>query len=177
MVINKRWVVIAGLVVIAATGAFWRLGMSAAPVPTRPGTGHVGLEWRGRFLGRAIVPATLNWCPGTRLGILQGIARDTGVVIVFHEAAMLTRGPHPAVNPEQLSVPRPGATAALRWTRDSATIVGFRSHGGSVTIDSVGETASGRFDLRMQAPGSIDTLVLRGVFDHVPVTATAVGCS
>lgn len=129
-------------------------------------------------MGQAVLPATLNWCPGSRQGLLQGISSDTGIVIVLHETASLSPGPHAVTNPVTVaSTARPAATAAVRWMRDSATIVGFRSVSGTVEVGQLGETASGTFDIRMQVPGGFDTLKVRGTFNRVPVTATAVGCA
>jgi len=140
--------------------------------------GEIAVEWSGRYRGRAVLPATLNWCPGTRLGILQGISTDTGVSIVVYETEALTRGRHAVVSPTLLpAVPRPSATAAIRWARDSAVLVGFRSVSGVVQLQLVGTTVSGTLDALMQVPASSDTLVVKGSFDRVPVTTTAIGCT
>lgn len=156
---------------------WWVYRQMRPPILTAS-AGEIALEWRGQYRGRAILPAALNWCPGTRLGILQGISTDTGVSIVVYETEALTAGRHAIVSPTLLpAVPRPSATAAIRWARDSAVLVGFRSVSGMVQLQLVGTTVSGTLDARMQAPASTDTLVIKGSFDRVPVTATAIGCT
>ncbi len=177
MVTRTRFAVAAIVVVVA--GALAWIFLRPSPVASaRPSAGDIAYTWRGKFVGQAAVPATLNWCPGSRQGLLQGISADTGIVIVLHEASSLTAGQRAVVSPEaQPGLPRPRATAAVRWMRDSATIVGFRSTGGVVELENVGQTATGTFDIRLQVPGGTDTLVVRGSFDRIPVTATAVGCT
>lgn len=168
-----RVVLVGALVAIG----WWAYRRARPPVVTAS-AGEIAVEWRGRYRGRAVLPATLNWCPGTRLGILQGISTDTGVSIVVYETESLTSGRHTIVSPALLpAVPRPGATAAIRWARDSAVLVGFRSVSGVVQLQTTGATVSGTVDALMQVPASPDTLVLKGSFDRVPVTATAIGCS
>lgn len=174
----RRRLIVATITIVAVVALAWMFLRPAPTVSARASVGEIAYTWRGKFVGQAVVPATLNWCPGSRQGLLQGISADTGIVIVLHEASALTVGQRAIVSPEaQPGLPRPRATAAVRWMRDSATIVGFRSTGGTVDMKSVGETATGTFDVRLQVPGGTDTLVVRGTFDRVPVTATAVGCS
>lgn len=168
--------VLGAAVVVGTLG--WFLLRPSQAAAARASAGEIAYTWRGKFVGQAVLPATLNWCPGSRQGLLQGISADTGIVIVLHEASTLATGQRAIVSPEaQPRLPRPRATAAVRWMRDSATIVGFRSTGGTVDIKQVGQTATGTFDMRLQVPGGTDTLVVRGAFERVPVTATAVGCS
>lgn len=170
---------VVGLVVLVAViiATAWWLRKESRRRSGEPANGEIALTWRGRYRGNTILPATLNWCPENRIALLQGVSSDTGVVLVLHETSTLSRGPHPAVGPANISsIPRPGATVALRWVRDSATIIGFHATGGTVTLDDIGTTASGALDVRMQKPGAADTLRLRGTFTRLPVTATAVGC-
>jgi hypothetical protein len=178
MVNRTRVAVIIVAVAAVAGGGYWMSTRASTGAQAAAQPGEVAYTWRGRFMGQAVLPATLNWCPGSRQGLLQGISTDTGIVIVLHEAANLSRGPHAVTNPTMASgVARPAATAAVRWMRDSATIVGFRSTSGTVDVGEVGETATGTFTIRMQVPGGFDTLTVRGSFNRVPVTATAVGCA
>lgn len=173
---RRRVGTVALLVAIVVVLALW-WRKEARHRAGEPASGEISLTWRGRYRGGAMLPATLNWCPETRIGLLQGVSSDTGVVLVLHEAATLTRGPHAVVPPADIgSIPRPGATVALRWVRDSATVIGFHAMTGTVTLDDIGTTATGQVDVRMQKPGSLDTLRLLGTFVRLPVTATAVGC-
>ena len=168
-----RVVLVAAIVAIS-----WWVFRRVRPSVLAAEPGEIAVEWSGRYRGRAVLPATLNWCPGTRLGILQGISTDTGVSIVVYETESLTSGRHAVVSPTLLpAVPRPGATAAIRWARDSAVLVGFRSTSGMVQLRAGHATVTGTLNVRMHAPGNSDTLVLKGSFDRVPVTATAIGCS
>lgn len=175
--VTRRRVVGLLLVVIAIVAVAWWWRNDARHRSGEPAPGEIALTWRGRYRGSAILAAGLNWCPENRIALLQGVSSDTGVVLVLHEASTLSRGPHPVVGPSDMgAIPRPGATVALRWVRDSATIIGFYATGGTVTLDDIGATASGQVDVRMQKPGTVDTLRLRGTFARLPVTATAVGC-
>lgn len=163
------------LAAIIAVALWWR--KESRHRSGEPANGEIALTWRGRYRGSTILPAALNWCPESRIALLEGVSSDTGVVMVLHETSTLSRGLHPVVGPTDINaIPRPGATVALRWVRDSATIIGFHATGGTVTLDDIGATASGQVDVRMQKPGSADTLRLRGTFARLPVTATAVGC-
>ncbi len=176
MVTRRRLVGFAILVAVIVVAVWWWRKESRHR-SGEPANGEIALTWRGRYRGNAIIPATLNWCPESRIALLQGVSSDTGVVLVLHETSTLSRGPHAVVGPADIGAsPRPGATVALRWVRDSATIIGFHATGGTVTLDDIGNTASGGLDVRMQKPGTVDTLRLRGTFVRLPVTATAVGC-
>lgn len=146
--------------------------------PTRIAAGTVELEWRGAFRGRATLPARLTWCPITRIGTLEAISNDTGLLISLRERDSLTRGVHPVLSPDLGGeLPLPAAVASLRWVRDTATILGFRGQSGAVDLEAIGgATATGSFDIAMQRAFRSDTLRVRGNFRALPVVATAVGC-
>jgi len=161
-------------VLVAAGGAaWWFLGRGSGPA-----AGEVRFEWRGSFRGRATVPATIAWCPVTRVATLEAIRNDTGFIATLHETDSLAVGAHPVVGKGNLTLamPKPGAIAALRYVRDTATILGFEGTSGLLTLDAVGGTADGAFQIRMQRPFKADTVVVRGDFRGVPVVASAVGC-
>lgn len=170
---RQRWLVL-GVVLAAAGGAgWWFLARGSGPV-----AGAVRFEWRGSFRGRAATPATIAWCPVTRVATLEAIRNDTGFIATLHETDSLVIGPHPVVGKGNLAMgmPKPGAIAALRYVRDTATILGFEATSGLLTLDAVGTTADGAFEIRMQRPFQADTVVVRGDFRGVPVVASAVGC-
>ncbi|MEO5825764.1 MAG: hypothetical protein ABIR59_07745 [Gemmatimonadales bacterium] len=174
---TRRRLIGVAVLVAVIVGVAWWWRKESRHRSGKPANGEIALTWRGRYRGNAILAATLNWCPETRIALLQGVSSDTGVVVVLHAASTLSRGRHPVAGPSDISaIPRPGATVALRWVRDSATIIGFHATGGTVSLADIGATASGEVDVRMQKPGSLDTLRLRGTFRRLPVTATAVGC-
>jgi hypothetical protein len=140
-------------------------------------SGHVMLEWRGSRSGEAVLPGRIAWCPITRLATLEAVSNDTGLVITLLEVDTLTSGPHNAVLPDiRDQSPRPNAVAAMRWVVEGDTLIGFRSVSGVVDLTTGGGLASGSLNLRMGSPIGMDTLVLRGDFRAVPITASAVGC-
>jgi hypothetical protein len=172
---------VAGLLVALALagGAWWRFG--------RGGTGGFGaksaqlsVKWRGRYQGSMALPATLDWCPVTRIGVLEAVSGDSGVAIVLYEKDALSSGPHPLLVPEVAAAgPRPAASAAMRWMRlqpDSA-VTGFRSDGGTLRITITGGNASGDINAHMRSAVNADTLIIQGTFTNVPVVATAKGCT
>lgn len=171
---RRRWLVVATAVLAVAGGAgWWVLGRGGGAA-----TGAVRLEWRGSFRGRATIPATIAWCPVTRVATLEAIRNDTGFIATLHETDSLVVGPHPVVGKGNLAatMPKPGAIAALRYVRDTATILGFEATSGLLTLDAAGTRADGAFQIRMQRPFKADTVIVRGDFRGVPVVASAVGC-
>jgi hypothetical protein len=159
------------LFVLAAGAAWWftRDGGS--------GDGRVMLSWRGSRIGEVTLPGRIAWCPITRLATLEAVSNDTGLVITLLETDTLTSGPHQAVLPAiRDQSPRPNAVAAMRWVLEGDTLIGFRSVSGVVDLTTTGGTAAGSLELRMQAAVGFDTLVLRGDFRDLPITASAVGC-
>lgn len=140
--------------------------------------GQVVMEWRGSRTGRVMLPGTLAWCPINRVGTLEAINNDTGLMITILELDSLSRGPHHVVTTETREAsPRPSAVAAMRWVSDSGNLVGFRSMSGVVDLQPAGERASGAFEIRLRAAVGSDTLVVRGDFRDIAVTIGAVGCS
>lgn len=170
---RQRFLVMAGVLAAAGGTGWMMLGR-----PAGPAAGAVRVEWRGSFRGRATIPATIAWCPVTRVATLEAIRNDTGFIATLHETDSLVVGPHPVVGKGNLAVtmPRPGAIAALRYVRDTSAILGFEATSGLLALDAVGATADGAFQIRMQRPFRADTVVVRGDFRGVPVVASAVGC-
>lgn len=163
------------IVTLAALGAggwwFWH----ATTGPDASGT--VTLEWRGSNRGRGSFPGRIAWCPVTRMATLTAISNDVGLLITLLESDSLSVGPHQVVTPANRDAsPRPNATAALRWVRDTTAIIGYASVSGVVELSSVGERASGSMDIRLRMPAALDTIVLKGDFRNLPVVASAVGC-
>ncbi len=173
---RSRVVILIVVGLLLAAAAWWLLRSGSSPASRRAGL--VVLEWRGSHRGRAVLPGTLAWCPITRVGTLEAIDNDTGLMITILETDSLSRGPHHVVSTEIRDVsPKPSAVAAMRWVSDSGTLVGFRSMSGVVDLQPAGQVASGAFELRLRAPVGTDTLVVRGDFRELAVSIGAVGCS
>lgn len=161
------------LLLLMAAGAAWWLFLRG----DSGSGGQLTLEWHGSREGRAVLPAQLAWCPINRVGTLEAISNDTGLVVTLIESDSLSSGPHPVVSNEMRDQsPRPSALAALRWVSDSGELLGFRSVSGVVDLRAANAVASGSFEIRMRAPLGLDTLVVRGDFLGLPISAGAVGC-
>jgi hypothetical protein len=170
---RTRLMVLVGLLVVAAVGFFFRGRLTGAP-GLRPG--ELRLDWRGRPSASALLPAKVTWCPATRLALLEAVSSDTGLMIVLYERDSITPGAHPVVGPALgAGVPRPGATVAIRWVRDSA-LVGYRSETGSAAIQSASGSMTGSFQARMRNATGADSLQLSGQFRELPIVTTSVGC-
>jgi hypothetical protein len=161
------------VVALAALGAGWWLGRTVEAASA----GEVTVEWGGSRTGDAVLPAQLAWCPITRIGTLEAISNDTGLIVTLLEPDSVSNGPHHVVSNEiRDQSPRPSALAAIRWVSDSGNLLGFRSVSGTVDVSASNAVASGSFEIRMRAQQGTDTLVVRGAFSNVAITAGAVGC-
>lgn len=160
------------LVVLAAAAIWWLLRRD------RSGSGgQVTVEWHGGREGSAVLPAQIAWCPITRIGTLEAISNDTGLIVTLLEVDSLASGSRHVVSHEiREQSPRPSALAAIRWVSDSGQLEGFRSVSGTVDLQAANAVASGRFEIRMRAQRGADTLVVRGDFVGLSITAGAVGC-
>jgi len=173
-VTRRSWIVL--VIVAVVLGGGTALGRTLLR-PTGIPDGQLRLEWRGAYRGQATLPAQLQWCPITRLGTLEAISNDTGMLVLLRERDSLTTGIHPILAAELGGdLPLPSAVASLRWVRDTGTIIGFQGQGGAVDIEAVGTTASGSFDIGMRRAFRADTIRVQGNFRNIPVVATAVGC-
>ncbi|HEY4320021.1 MAG TPA: hypothetical protein VGM77_02495 [Gemmatimonadales bacterium] len=169
------------LVVVVAAGGFLWWGNGAGSVSLRPGTAELAARWYGSTTGKVTLPAQLHWCPVTHVAMLEAVAGDTGIAVVFLERDALASGVHPVLAAAGgTGGPRPAATAALRWLRvrgiDTA-VVGLRSEGGTAQLRVVGGVVSGEATVRMRAVLGADTATLHLVFKGVPVVTTASGCT
>jgi hypothetical protein len=161
------------LLAVLALGAGWWLGRT---VEAASG-GQLAVEWLGSRNGKAVLPAQIAWCPITRVGTLEAISRDTGMIVTLLEPDTLSSGSRHVVSNEiREQSPRPNALAAIRWVSDSGMPEGFRSVSGTVDLRAANAQASGSFEIRMRAQRGTDTLVVRGRFSGVAITAGAVGC-
>lgn len=171
---RRGWILLIGVAVAIGGGTAIGRGLLR---PTGIPEGQLQVEWRGAFRGQATLPAQLQWCPITRIGTLEAISNDTGLLVSLRERDSLSTGIHPILAPELGGdLPLPSAVASLRWVRDTGTILGFQGQHGAVDIEGVGATASGSFDIGMRRAFRADTLRVRGNFRNIPVVATAVGC-
>ena len=160
-------------IAVLALGAGWWLGRTVEEAVS----GEVTVEWVGSRQGRAVLPAQIAWCPITRIGTLEAISNDTGLIVTLHENDTLSSGPRHVVSTEiRDQSPRPSAVAAIRWVSDSGMLEGFRSVSGTVDMQAANALASGTFEIRLRAQRGADTLVMRGDFTNLAVTAGAVGC-
>jgi hypothetical protein len=175
-----KWWRAAGLaVVVAGAGgaAWWRFG---AALSGRAGTAELALRWRGSYAGSVTMPATLNWCPVTHIGLLEGMSGDSGFAVVVYERDALSSGPRSLVAPEVApTIARPTATAAFRWLRmaPDTAVAGFRADGGVLRLQLTNGTASGDVNAHMRSATSNDTLIVQGTFRGVPIVTTARGCT
>jgi len=177
---RSRALLLLGVLGVLAAGAVLFARRSGHAQTSDPTAAHLAVDWRGTFRGRLTLPARINWCPVTRVGLLEAISGDSGLAIVLYEREALTGAPHPVTSPDLAgAAQRPAATVALRWLRIAADtqLALFRSQGGVVHLQFRDGKASGDVTARMQALTTTDTLVVHGVFKEVPVVTTAVGCT
>jgi hypothetical protein len=166
------------IVLLIAGAAWWFYRSHNATGAVR--AGHVSLQWRGKYPGRLDLAGEVSWCPVNRVGVLQSVSSDTGVMIVFYERDSLIPATYPISAPAQAaSGVRPAGTAALRWlhTGKDTVLAAFRSETGTMQIHRAPGMISGTLSARMRSMSGNDTLVLRGEFRDVPIVTTAVGCS
>lgn len=170
--------VIAGIVVVlaAAGGATWWFLRGGAPVAST--AGRITLTWAGTFRGAASLPATVNWCPGKRIAIIEAVSHDTGFMVVLHERDSLVKGYHAVLPHEFMATgPRPAAVASLRWPQDSATLVGFRGVQGKLELAPAAGRISGTFEFQARQPGAKpESLLVTGSFAGLAVESRAAGC-
>ncbi|MBK7595438.1 MAG: hypothetical protein IPP98_11365 [Gemmatimonadetes bacterium] len=172
-------VVVALLLAAAGAGLWWWRGRDGAlPLGGVPADA-IALSWKGKFKGSATLPATVNWCPGSRVAIVEGLSNDTGFVMVVHAADTLAKGTMSVLPAEFIAAaggPRPAASSALRWPADTAILAGYRGQNGLVELVPQGGRLSATFTIRMQPPMSSDTISVTGAFRNLKVESRAVGC-
>jgi hypothetical protein len=180
---RARRAMVVAIVAVLATGGWWFIGRNSGGAGLSARAAQFVVRWRGGYQGTMTLPARLNWCPGTRRGILEALSGDSAAAVVLYERDSLTGGAHTVVSPDLAgSIQAPGATMVLRWMRfgrDSG-VTGFRSQGGTVRIHFANGLASGDVNVRGQVVQVVprsDTLMVQGVFRDVPVVTTAAGCS
>ena len=167
--------VIAGVVLVGVAGGGWWFFGRGGPRPA-----ELTVSWRGNSAGKMTLPATLNWCPVTRVAVLEAMSGDSGVALLLYERDSLTPGPHTIVSPDlSASAPKPAASFVMRWLRSTpdTALTGFRSKSGTVRIQFAAGKASGDINARMRGVAGIDSVVVQGTFIAVPVVTTAKGCT
>lgn len=143
-----------------------------------PSSAQLSLTWRNDARqGDLIATATATACARTRLVELVAAKGDTGIAILLLPVdSVPVPGVLPVASPLTRSEPRPAAMVAVRWF-ETISVDGFESTGGEVTLDAVDATGlTGRFQVRLQSVEAIDTLVVEGRFDRVPLRWGAPEC-
>ncbi len=134
------------------------------------------LTWEGMQVGSASLPTAFTWCPGQRLGILEAVSNDTGMVIVLHEREQLQAGNRNVIPADTDGALPPWATAGFRVARDSL-LLGFSAQYGSITLTgSMADGFGGTMELTLRRPGRQDSVVVTGRFDPTPVVGRTAGC-
>ena len=78
----------------------WIVNRRGSAGALHAGPAQLAIEWRGKLRGRMVLPAQINWCPVTRVAVLEAVSGDSGVAIVLYEQNALTAGAHPVFSPE-----------------------------------------------------------------------------
>ncbi len=176
-----RRVTAIGLLVVAAAMVVFVLSRRAGQGGALPKPGMIVLELAGPHPATMTLPATVNWCPVSRVAELEAISVDTGFAIALRENEAMTKGPHPVFAPTAtIALPRPSAAAALRWLRTvdtTVTVAAYSATGGHVDLDEAGATLSGSLLLYMRAAAGTDSVVVTGRFARLKVVAMAAGCT
>lgn len=161
---------------VAGSAAAWWVARRSGPVTVRSDV--ISLKWGGVYAGSAVLPTTVNWCPGSRIAIIEGLSNDTGFVMVIHAADTLTAATHAVMPSEFIANAQqlPAATAALRWPADTGVLAGFRAQSGLVELVPSRGKLSGTFTVRMQPRMSTDTISVAGAFQNLVIESRAVGC-
>ncbi len=127
------------------------------------------------------LPAELHWCPVTRVGVLEGVAGDSGMVVAVFEPNSLAGGAYAILPATADSSVRPRATAALRWMRldQDSVLEQFTAGSGALHLQLVGGRASGVVSARMHtaAASAHDSIAVQATFRGIPVLTTATGCT
>lgn len=174
-----RIVAVALLVAVGGGAAWWLRGRPSGAPLGGIAANSVTLGWKGALEGNVTLPASVNWCPGSRVAIIEALSNDTGFVLVIHAADSLAKGTLSVLPAEFIASPgspRPVASSGLRWPADTATLAGYRGQTGLLELVPSAGSLSGTFTIRMQPPMSQDTISLTGAFRNLPVESRAVGC-
>src|SRR5512135_2924989 len=114
--------------VTAAAGACRR----ASPIPSE---GLLTVDWRESQTGHFSAPLTAVHCAETGILELLAVRGDSGFGLVLFpsDSARVTAATYPIFLGTEVTVPRPGANAALRWFTGVDLAV-FEGRSGSVTL-------------------------------------------
>lgn len=178
---NRRGVAAIAVVVVIGLVAGWGWWHHRAASPPITSPAHLAVKWQGRHPGRMTFAAALHWCPVTRVGVLEAISGDSGMVVAVFERNSLTSGAFALLPPTADSAVRPRATVALRWMRidKDSVLEQFVTGSGALHLQLSGSLASGTVSARLYAaaPAAHDSIAVQGVFRDVPVLTTATGCT
>ena len=175
---SRKYLWISGLAALAVAGGWWFFGRGRAHAS--PDSARISVRLRGRYPGSMVLPATINWCPVTRVGVLEAVSGDSGIAVVLYERDSITAGPHAVVGSDAAAAgAKPAATMVMRWMHLSpdTAVSGFRAETGTVRMQMVRGVASGDINVRMRSYTGSDTLQVQGTFTAVPVVTSAKGCT
>jgi hypothetical protein len=156
--------------VVAAAGACRRSSQA-------PDDGLLAVDWRGAHTGHFSAPLTASHCEETGILELLAVRGDSGFGLVLFpsDSARVAGATYPIFLATDVTAPRPGANAALRWFTGSDLAV-FEGRSGSVMLTTRDSSLSATLELRMHALSGTDSLVVRGRFDNVRLRKDGTGC-
>ena len=164
------------LLVVAVLAAPFGSCFHRAKRPAAEAAATVDVTWSGVEKGHFSAPATGEWCRADSLLEITAIRNDTAIGVALVAQDTLRPGQHPVVLPGVEVKWRPLARAALRWI-GGAENKGFEATGGNVHVtDVIGNTVSGRIDVRMATGAQRDTLRVVGTFTRVPMHPSSTPC-
>jgi hypothetical protein len=152
-------------------------GVATAAACAGRGGAALEAEWRGAHRGHFTAPVTATLCAETGIVEVQAIRADSGVALALFpvDSTTLAPGDYAVSHSGAANLSRPAALAGIRWFTGTE-LHAWESTSGTVTLESVGEVLSGRFDIRLQGVSSSDTLRMTGRIVGAAITRDSAGC-